>query len=785
VQQSPSSGPSGLNAAQQAAVEHRGSPLLVLAGAGTGKTRVITHRVAALLDEGVPPWRILAVTFTNKAAAEMRARIEKMCAEKVDVSQLWVGTFHSISARILRRYGEPVGLSRNFAIYDTDDQTRLMKRVFKELNRDDERIKPRAILGHLDQLKNRGLTIDQVDQLGLDGFMTRQVAQLGRRYQELLRAADAADFGDLLVLAVKLLEQAGSQQPRPGAQLADVDPVVGLKRRFLHVVVDEYQDTNPVQARLVELLSGRAELCVVGDDDQAIYGWRGADVSQILGFPDRQPGCELVRLEQNYRSTGHILRCADAIIRRNEGRLGKTLWSDLGEGSRVELHACEDERAEARLVVEEILDALNEDIPPEEIAVFYRTHAQSRVIEQMLTDRGMRYAIYGGLGFFERKEIKDVLAYLRLLQNPASDLDFQRIVNEPARGIGDTTVGRLTTLAANKNLPLLEVARRPEEAGVSGAAVKRLAGFVAMIDELRAHLLAKMPLGELAQAVIERTGYRDALVAEGSEEAEARVENIDEFVGALNQFAQDNPDQTLADYLEQVSLVSDADGGGHADVRAVRLMTIHSAKGLEFEKVILTGMEEKVFPHSRVIACEEDARAEGRRLRPDERAQLEEERRLAYVAVTRAKRQLVITWAKRRRLYNQEFIGAPSRFVRDLPPDSVRGRVPGVIRREAGGLPPQFSAPPAPPPRARESSWNSDIVYDEGAAPAASRRGSSRPAVRSDDGPTLFVGMPVRHRQYGEGQLVGWDGSGTNLKLHLKFPSVGVKTILARFCEPL
>ncbi|MDC0675641.1 ATP-dependent helicase [Nannocystis radixulma] len=777
-----------LNPAQQAAVDHRGSPLLVLAGAGTGKTRVITHRVAALMDEGVPPWRILAVTFTNKAAAEMRARMEKMCEGKVDVSQLWVGTFHSISARILRRHGESVGLSRNFAIYDTDDQTRLMKRVFKEMNRDDEQIKPRAILGHLDQLKNRGLTIDQVDQLGLEGFMTRLVALLGRRYQELLRAADASDFGDLLVLAVKLLEKAGTEQPRPGAQLVDVDPVVGLKRRFLHVVVDEYQDTNPVQARLVELLSQRAQLCVVGDDDQAIYGWRGADVSQILGFPDRQPGCELIRLEQNYRSTGHILHCADAIIRRNEGRLGKTLWSELGDGALVVLRACEDEREEARFVVNEILDALNEDIPPEEIAVFYRTHAQSRVIEQQLTDNGMRYAIFGGLGFFERKEIKDALAYLRLLQNPASDLDFTRIVNEPARGIGDTTVGRLTALAANRNVALLEVARNPEEAGVSGAAAKRLALFVAMIDELTARLHAGTPLGQLAAEVLERTGYRDALVQEGSEESEARVENLDEFVGALTEFAQDNPEQTLADYLEQVSLVSDADGGGRGEVRAVRLMTIHSAKGLEFEKVILTGMEEKVFPHSRSIAGEEAAREEGRRLRPEERAQLEEERRLAYVAVTRAKRQLVVTYARRRRLYNQEFIGTPSRFVRDLPPDSVRGRVPGVVRREAPAVPAQLQAmlsspPPRPAAPARERSWNSDIVYDEGVAARPAAR--TRAPIASDDAPSLYKGMQVRHRQYGEGTLVGWDGTGSNLKLAINFPGVGVKTILARFCEPL
>ena len=759
-----------LNAVQQTAVAHRGSPLLVLAGAGTGKTRVITHRVASLLDEGVPPWRILAVTFTNKAAAEMRGRIAALRGDQVDVTQLWVGTFHSICARILRRLGEPVGLSRNFAIYDADDQVRLMKRVMKEFNRDEERLTPRAVLGYLDQVKNRGLDVEALDVLGLDGYITRISKELGRRYQALLRAADAADFGDLLVLAVKLLEGAGQQAPRPGAQLADVDPVLGLRRRFLHVVVDEYQDTNPVQARLVELLASRAQLCVVGDDDQAIYGWRGADVTQILGFPERNPGCQVVRLEQNYRSTGHILRCADAIIRRNQGRHGKTLWSDLGEGERVVVRECQHELDEARRVLAEILDALNEDVAPDEIAVFYRTHAQSRIIEQVLMSEGMRYEVYGGLKFFDRKEVKDLIAYLRLLLNPASDLDFARIVNEPGRGIGDTTVGKLSAYATEKQISLMAAAREADKTGVTAAAARKLAAFVEMIDGLAARLRdAAPPLDELAQEVLEVTGYRDALVKEGSEESEARVENLDEFVGALAEFSAENPGQGLADYLEQVSLVGDADGDGRA-VKGVRLMTIHSAKGLEFQKVILTGMEEKVFPHARVIQCEELARAEGRRLSPDEHRQLEEERRLAYVAVTRAKRQLVVTWANYRRLYNQNFVGVPSRYLRDLPPDSVRGRVPGAAARR--------DPTPAPAPARREAPrrWDSDIVYDD-APPSRQRPGR--------EGPSLFVGMSVRHQKFGEGELLSWDGSGAELRLHLRFPDVGQKTILARYCEPL
>ncbi len=757
-----------LNPEQQAAVEHRGSPLLVLAGAGTGKTRVITHRVAALLEQGVPAWRILAVTFTNKAAGEMRERIHQMCSAVPEADRLWVGTFHSICARILRRYGEAVGLSRNFVIYDTDDQTRIMKRVLKELNIDDRQLSPRAVLTHLDRAKNRGLPIARLEQLGLDEPVGSLSKKAGLRYQQLVRAADAADFGDLIVLAVELLAQAG--QGAPGAQLADLDPAIGLKRRFLHVVVDEYQDTNPVQARLIELLSERAELVVVGDDDQAIYGWRGADVAQILEFPQHHPGCRLIRLEQNYRSTGHILTCADAIIRRNSGRLGKTLWSELGDGALVKVRQLQDEHHEARVVVEQVLDGIAEDIPPHEIAVFYRTHAQSRVIEEALTSNAIRYAVYGGLSFFERKEIRDLLAYLRLLTNPGSDVDFERIVNVPARKIGDTTVGQLKGHALERGISLMAALTELDQTGLSRAACSRLAGFAELMQRLAVIHAAGAPLGELATAVLDESGYRQTLAAEQTEESQTRLENLQEFVGALAEFSEDNPEQTLADYLEQVSLASDSDDK-HDQARSVRLMTIHSAKGLEFTRVILTGMEEGVFPHGRSL---------------QDPAQMEEERRLAYVAVTRARRDLLITHAARRTLYGQTQVNDPSRFLRDLP----------ATASDRGGRRP--SSAYAPPP---EPTWNSDIVYDLGEErettpsrrvaaspqyPQQPQRGTPqrrRPAAH-DDGVPLFIGMHFRHQKFGAGELVGWDGHGADLKLQLRF-SGKVMTILARFCEPL
>ncbi len=876
-----------LNPAQQAAVDHRGGPLLVLAGAGTGKTRVLTHRIASLLDDGVPAWRILAVTFTNKAAAEMRERIEGIAGDIHDVSGLWVGTFHSICARILRRWGRPVGLSRNFSIYDSADQLAVMKRAFADLNistaKDSATITPKAVLGHIDTLKNRGHGIERLDDLRLDEPVRTLTYNAMQRYERLVRAGDAADFGDLLILAVKLLRKAkmkapssrpavaqargggpsratgrggGSRlvarkakakadtpaEPEPqtslplstfaeglagmidftspaagvaagesasaagasaeappvpqapegpggGSQLADfaaaaaaaaaddLDAVARLRRRFAHILVDEFQDTNPVQAELVDLLATFAELCVVGDDDQAIYGWRGADVRQILTFPEQHEACEVITLDQNYRSTTHILDGANAIISRNHGRFGKALHSDLGEGEPIRVLTTLDEVDEARTIAGLIAEDIQSGVDPAEIAVFYRTHALSRALEEALIRRQVQYTIYGGLRFFDRKEIKDLLAYLRLMVNPHSDVDLLRVINVPSRRIGKTTIDRLVAYATAKGSSVYD-ALTPEgaaAAGLGATAARRVVGFRQLIDGLREATEGK-GLGEIADSILMVTGYRETLARDESDEARDRLENLQEFVGELTIFSEEQPDQTLADYLEQVALLSAADGDGEG-LSSITLMTVHSAKGLEFGHVYLTGMEEQVFPHARVI---ED---------PEE---MEGERRLAYVAVTRAKRRLMITWARGRRLYGQTRDGVLSRFVRELPAPATatlstpKARISAPAPM-AESWSPAFSrrAAPRPAPRPKpdaEPSWDSDIVYDEEAL-AAEAYADAAPAD-TGEGVALYVGMRVRHRKFGVADVVGWSGAGDDLKLSLRFQKHGVKTIMARFCEP-
>lgn len=752
-----------LNPDQLTAVEHRGSPLLVLAGAGTGKTRVITHRVAQLLDEGIEPWRILAVTFTNKAAGEMRERIDALAGGRHTTRELWVGTFHSICARILRRHGEQVGLSPRFSIYDPGDQQTVMGQVLKELKVPEKLYTPRGVLTFLDRAKNRGLEPSGIDRLQLPDPVASVVREAYALYEKRLRAADAADFGDLLLLAVKLLRGAG--RPREG-QLADFEPAARLLTRFQHVVVDEFQDTNPIQAELVDRLCGRAELCVVGDDDQAIYGWRGADVEQILRFADRHQGTRLVRLEQNYRSTTRILRCADAVIRRNRDRLGKTLWSDRGEGEAVRVIAVDDEREEARLVAYEILHAIDDGASPSDFAIFYRTHAQSRAIEEQLRRVGLSCRIIGGVAFYERMEVKDVLSYLTLLLNPHSDVHLARIINRPARKIGKTSLTRLQDRAAAEGQSLWDALSEPTAAGLGKSAAKRVHEFRGMIEGLRERAGA-LRLDELLAQIVETTGYRAWLDQDGSEEAQTRLENLQELLGNAQEFCEERPEAEPFEYLELVSLVGGERGEGDRG-RAITMMTIHSAKGLEFPCVYLTGMEERIFPHARVL---------------DDPVQMEEERRLAYVAVTRAKDRLTLTLARRRRIYGQLQVGNPSRFVADLPPEAT---VTVGLRPRAhlSVVRPSPTPRPAPPP---EPSWNDDIEYDD--APDApftdEELGGGDHYDEVGEGVALYVGMPVRHRKFGEGVLKGWSGAGDQLKLQLRFPGHGPKTILARFCEPL
>jgi len=783
-----------LNPAQRAGVEHRGGPLLLLAGAGTGKTRVITHRVAALIDEGVPAWRILAVTFTNKAAGEMRERIAGLLGMDLDELRRngpWIGTFHSICARILRRHGDEVGLSRNFAIYDTDDQKSLMRKVLKVLDIDPRMLSATAVLGTLDTAKNLGIPRSQIDRLGLGEPVLTWTRRAWELYEDQCRSADAADFGDLLTLTVELLRKAAARaharevqaqtrdEPvgaartvklhtdRPAASDNNaVDPLLGFRRRFQHVVVDEYQDTNPVQAELVDLLCGdQAELCVVGDDDQAIYGWRGADVEQILRFPERHRGCEVIRLEQNYRSTTLILDCANSVIRHGLHRHEKHLWSELGPGLPVELHGFADEREEARFVARMAQRAIDEGESPSEIAVFYRTHAQSRPLEEAMRLHGIRYRMLGGIRFYDRREIKDLVAYLRLISNPASDLDCLRVINVPARKIGAKTIERLSSWALEHQTSLYAATGPGSEhgaaAGLGKGAVRAVRGFHDVVEELRIDA-AKLDHHQIAALVLERTGYVDSL--EHEPDGDVRVENLEEFVGALEQFVHEQPDATLAEYLEQISLATDADDGSVDD--AITLMTVHSAKGLEFDRVILTGMEEGVFPHVRSLDNDPVA--------------LEEERRLAYVALTRARRYLALSYVQARFLWGNTHVNDPSSFLRALPEEAITRHGRATVRKR----------PPRPEPRKREPQWDDDIELDAeyAGSSALGRTDDSGWAgdveYESDDSVQVYRGMQVRHPKFGVGSVVSWSGSGNNMKLTAKF-AIGPKTIMARFCELL
>ena len=722
---------------------------------------MITHRVAALLREGIPAWRILAVTFTNRAAREMQERIATLCETIPDRAELWVGTFHAIGARILRRHADRVGLSPSFAIYDRDDQIQVVRRAIRDAGYDPKMYGPQAMLGHVDRAKQRGLGPEDAGRLGLPDPVAGVFAEVYAAYQARLAAAQAVDFGDLLRLPVELLRAAPA-----GGQLGDLDPLARLRTRFLHVVVDEYQDTNPIQAEFVELLSSGAELCVVGDDDQAIYGWRGADVAQILSFPDRHPGARLIRLEQNYRSTGWILRCADGVIAKNAGRLGKTLYCEAGDGAKVRVVRCADERDEAAFVARDIAAHLAAGEAPTDVAVFYRTHAQSRVLEQALRDAGIPARIYGGLSFFARAEIKDVVAYLVLLVQPHSDAHMVRAINRPRRGIGKTTVERLSAAASRAGASLWTVMQDPAAAGLGAAACRKVSAFVQFLSAL-AEDARGIELADLVPFVVERTGY-DAVIDDGTDaEAAARRENLLELAGYMHAFADENPGAGLADFLERASLATSEDTAD--DGPKVSLMTIHAAKGLEFHRVYLTGMEEGVFPHARSY---------------DDPAALEEERRLAYVAITRAKRHLVLSYARERNLYNRYAHNLPSRFLSDLPPEAVeteggaellfggRGSRAGGARRYE-----RRSAP----------RWDADVVLDPDFAdldPDLDLGDLGAPDLDGQEGVVPYVGMAVDHPRFGRGEVLGWSGGGADLKLRLRFPGQGTKTILARYCRP-
>jgi DNA helicase-2/ATP-dependent DNA helicase PcrA len=766
-----------LNAPQLEAVIAGGGPLVVVAGAGSGKTRVITYRIARLVAAGADPRRILSVTFTNKAAGEMRERVSHLLWQRLGVSAagLWLGTFHALSARLLRQWGEHIGLRKDFVIYDDDDQKRLLARVLVDLAVPERMFPVRQVLSAIDRAQNQGIT---ASTFRADSYIDDVVGKAFTLYQQRLRAANATDFGGLLIEALRLCEE-----PTPARD--------EIRARFDHVLVDEFQDTNSVQVRLVRHLSrATGSITVVGDEDQSIYRWRGADIRNILDFERDHEGTRVVKLEQNYRSTGHILRAANAVIARNTERRPKNLFTTAGDGTPIVLFEGETERDEADFVAGRIAAGLQEGMSPRDFAIFYRTNAQSRVLEDALRARDLPYVVVGGTRFFDRAEIKNLIAYLRVLANPDDAMGLQRIINVPARGIGDATVEKVAGAAYERQLPfwtiLEEAADSPDLLGA--APRKRVAAFVEMMRALRAESLGLGP-AELAERVLEASGYRDALAAESSIESEGRIENLLELVAQMREYEKEAEEPSLLGFLERVALVSDIDGYD-ADKGAVSMMTVHTAKGLEFQSVFITGMEERIFPHARSV---------------DDDSAVEEERRLAYVAVTRARKELALTRVRRRRLSGQELPGIPSRFLAELPeeciesivmdrPAEYRGYGSGTVQREGpwGGNWSRDSAPAGPGSGSRGrgaplSSGGATRGSTSGGRVTSAGRTPGELVVDYDvmdaDDTTggLVVGMKLRHPQFGVGEVRGWQGVGRDLKVTVRFGNVGVKTILARF----
>jgi DNA helicase-2/ATP-dependent DNA helicase PcrA len=713
----------GLNAPQREAVTHADGPLLILAGAGSGKTRVLTHRIAYLVHTGeARPDELLAITFTNKAAAEMRDRVELLLGRST--RGMWVMTFHAACTRILRVEAPRLGYTRQFTIYDQADARRLIKQCLDRVGADPKRFSPAAVLAQISDAKNR--LRDAAEYRSMVGsYFEQTVADAFELYERDLLRYNAMDFDDLLGRAVNVLELFPEVRER-------------YQQAFRHVLVDEYQDTNHAQYRWLTLLSGeRRNIAVVGDDAQSIYGFRGADIRNILDFGQDFPDAHIVKLEQNYRSTQTILSAANAVIANNRGQVGKDLWTELGEGDPIKLRMLADEHAEARYVLGAIEGFVQDGVSRSEVAVFYRTNAQSRVLEDALVRAEVPYQVVGGTKFYERAEIKDAIAYLSLLANPSDQISFTRVANSPRRGIGQTSLSRVIAHAATLGEPVWDVASAPDRVpGLGRAAISAIGRFMDTMGELRELARGGAAVGELLEAVLARSGYLEALEAERTFEAQGRIENLEELVGVAREFEAAGPSvprgegeeglEGLDAFLSQIALVSDADER-RDDRGLVTLMTLHNAKGLEYPIVFIIGCEEGVFPHSRSL----------------DEGSLEEERRLCYVGITRAMRELTLTYARRRTLFGAESFGLRSRFLDEIPQaltdasDDVFGSGAGRIGASRGA-----AAPGAP------------VIGAASSVAAGSSASGRSPA------PAYRIGEDVVHASFGEGVVTGLERDG-------------------------
>ena len=701
-----------LNPAQREAVLTTEGPLLVVAGAGSGKTRVLTYRVAHLINAcGVKPNEILAITFTNKAAGEMRERLEDLLGPVA--RSIWILTFHAACGRILRREAQRLGYRSNFTIYDQADQVRLTKACLEELERDPKRFVPRGIHAQISAAKNQ-LVTPQEYASRVASFYDQTVAEVYDLYQRRLFASNAVDFDDLLMLTVQVLESFPEARER-------------WQKAFRYILVDEYQDTNHAQYRLLQLLAEKhRNVCAVGDPDQSIYAFRGADIRNILEFERDFGETRTIALEQNYRSTNTILESANAVISNNRERKPKNLWSDLGEGDPVRALEVEDEHAEARFVAAEIALLVEEGYNGSEVAVFYRTNAQSRVLEDVLVRQGVGYQVIGGPRFYERAEVKDVVAYLQAIDNPYDAVSLQRIANRPRRGIGDASLARLQAYADAQGLSLWETLGHAEEAGIAAAPLRAVQQLQSVLQSLQAGAL-ELEVPEVIERVLERSGYLESLRAERTIEAQGRVENLQELVGVAHEYQATAAEPSLSGFLQEISLYSDQDAI-RGEQSLVTLMTLHNAKGLEFRAVFMIGMEEGIFPHARSI----------------EEQGLEEERRLAYVGMTRAQERLVLTHASARSLWGSRSYNLPSRFIDELPDDKIERH------------------------RLQPASW-SGYGSPTGVAPRA-------------DVPSLSTGDSVRHETLGEGVVTAIEAGGV---VTVRFASDGSERRLMLDYAPL
>ena len=746
----------GMNDRQAEAVQTTDGPLLIMAGAGSGKTRVLTHRIAYLIDEKlVNPWNILAITFTNKAAREMKERAFSLNPATEDCL---IATFHSMCVRILRREADHIGYNRNFTIVDPGEQRTLMKRILKNLNLDPKKWNERAILGTISNAKND--LIDEVAYENMAGDMyTEIVAKCYTAYQKELRQSEAMDFDDLIMLTLRLFDQ-------------NPDVLTYYQQRYQYIHVDEYQDTNHAQYQLVKLLASRFKnICVVGDADQSIYGWRGADMQNILDFEKDYPEAKVVLLEENYRSTKTILQAANEVIRNNRNRRPKNLWTQNEDGEEIVYYRANDEQDEALFVARTIEQLTREGYSHKDFAVLYRTNAQSRTVEEALLKANIPYTMVGGTKFYSRKEIRDVISYLNLIANPSDNISYERVVNEPKRGVGPGTVEKIRNFAASQNVSLLEASSQIMLSLVKGKAAQSVFDFANLILNLRERL-DELTVTELVEIVLEKTGYTEQLVAQGTLESQARIENIEEFLSVTKNFDEHSENDTeetgldkLSRFLNDLALVADTNDAGTQESSEVTLMTLHAAKGLEFPVVFIIGMEENVFPLSRATAEEDE---------------LEEERRLAYVGITRAEKVLFLTNANSRLLYGKTNYNRPTRFLNEISSDLLNYQ--GLARPAntsfkasyVNGKTVQFgqgtSLAQALQERKRQVGPSS---ISSSQLPFGKNIEATQPDLN------WAIGDIAHHKKWGDGTVLEVSGSGSSLELKINFPEVGLKKLLA------